>query len=174
MKGREQTQTWADWTWRQQRHASHDKSIQAFPPFFVLQATKAGCGGLGTRLVWLLILGDKTYYVLFAPHSFSWVPREGYWSLLHRPTSLLPIFFVVVAVYQNPMTTLPICKLQLTMSANVCYYKTLQNTSSLNFFHSLLFPTFPENFVVFTIAVAVHQYITSPLHRQPWYSKLTP
>ena len=38
-------------TWCQQRHASHDKSIQAFPPLFVLQMTKAGRGGLGTRLM---------------------------------------------------------------------------------------------------------------------------
>ena len=37
-------------TWRQQRHASRDKSVQAFPPLFVLQATKAGRGGLGMRL----------------------------------------------------------------------------------------------------------------------------
>ena len=28
-----------------------DKSFQAFPPLFVLQATKAGQGGLGTRLL---------------------------------------------------------------------------------------------------------------------------
>jgi len=38
---REQTQMWADWTWRQQRHASRDKSVQAFSSLFVLQATKA-------------------------------------------------------------------------------------------------------------------------------------
>ena len=37
-------------TWRQQWHASCDKSIQAFSPLFVLQATKAGCGDLRTRL----------------------------------------------------------------------------------------------------------------------------
>ena len=35
---------------RKQRHASCDKSIQAFPPLFLLQATKAGHRGLGTRL----------------------------------------------------------------------------------------------------------------------------
>ena len=50
VKGREQTQTWADWTWRQLQHASCDKSVQAFPLLFVLQSTKARCGGLGTRL----------------------------------------------------------------------------------------------------------------------------
>jgi len=50
VKGREQTQMWADWTWHQQRHTSRDKSVQAFSPLFVLQATKAGRGGLGTRL----------------------------------------------------------------------------------------------------------------------------
>jgi len=34
---------------------SRDKSVQAFSPLFVLQATKAGCGGLGTRLgMWLV------------------------------------------------------------------------------------------------------------------------
>jgi len=33
VKGREQTQTWADWTWRQPRHTSRDKSVQAFPAF---------------------------------------------------------------------------------------------------------------------------------------------
>ena len=37
--------------WRQQWHASCDKSFQAFPLIFVLQATKAGCGGLEMRLV---------------------------------------------------------------------------------------------------------------------------
>ena len=37
-------------TWRQQRHKSRDKSFQAFPPLFILQATKAGHGGLGARL----------------------------------------------------------------------------------------------------------------------------
>ena len=45
--------------WRQPRHASRDKSIQAFPPLFVLQATKAGRGGLGTRLThtyWVFLL----------------------------------------------------------------------------------------------------------------------
>ena len=30
------------WTWVCQRHTSHDKSFQAFPWFFVLQATKVG------------------------------------------------------------------------------------------------------------------------------------
>jgi len=39
-------------TWCQQWHTSRDKSFQAFPPLFVLQTTKAGCGGLGTRLLW--------------------------------------------------------------------------------------------------------------------------
>ena len=29
---------------------SRDKSFQAFPPLFILQVTKAGCGGLGMRL----------------------------------------------------------------------------------------------------------------------------
>jgi len=38
-------------TWHQQRHTSRDKSFQAFPPLFVLQATKAGRGGQGTRLI---------------------------------------------------------------------------------------------------------------------------
>ena len=37
-------------TWCQRWHASRDKSFQAFPLLFVLQATKAGCGGLRTRL----------------------------------------------------------------------------------------------------------------------------
>jgi len=37
-------------TWHQQWHAPRDKSFQAFPPLFVLQATKTGRGGLGTRL----------------------------------------------------------------------------------------------------------------------------
>jgi len=32
------------------RHVSRDEIYQAFPPLFVLQATKAGRGGLGTRL----------------------------------------------------------------------------------------------------------------------------
>jgi len=50
VKGREQIQMWADWTWRQQRHTSHDKSFQAFSSLFVLQATKAGCRSVGTRL----------------------------------------------------------------------------------------------------------------------------
>ena len=41
--------------WRQQRHTSRDKSIQAFSPLFVLQATKPGHGDLGTRLgAWFL------------------------------------------------------------------------------------------------------------------------
>ena len=38
-------------TVRQQWHTSCDKSVQAFSPLFVLQATKAGRGGLGMRLV---------------------------------------------------------------------------------------------------------------------------
>ena len=50
VKGREQTQKWADWTWHQPWHPSRDKSVQAFPLLFILQATKAGHGGLGTRL----------------------------------------------------------------------------------------------------------------------------
>ena len=33
------------------RHVSHDEIYQAFPPLFVLQATKAGRGGLGMRLL---------------------------------------------------------------------------------------------------------------------------
>jgi len=33
------------------RHVSHDKIYQAFSPLFVLQGTKAGRGGLGTRLM---------------------------------------------------------------------------------------------------------------------------
>ena len=36
---------------RLQRHASRDKSFQAFPPLFVLQVTKVGRGGLGMRLL---------------------------------------------------------------------------------------------------------------------------
>jgi len=36
-------------TWRQQQHASHDKSVQAFSLFFILQATKAGCRGPPTK-----------------------------------------------------------------------------------------------------------------------------
>ena len=50
VKGREQTQMWADWMWHQLRHTSRDNSIQAFPLLLVLQATKSGCGGLGTML----------------------------------------------------------------------------------------------------------------------------
>ena len=43
-----------------QWYASCDKSLQAFPlPLFVLQATKAGHGGLGTRLHTVYIC---TYY----------------------------------------------------------------------------------------------------------------
>ena len=30
--------------------ASHDKSVHALPPLFIVQATKVGRGGLGTRL----------------------------------------------------------------------------------------------------------------------------
>ena len=41
-KKREQTQTCADWTWRQQRHASRDKSIQAFPRFSSQKQQKLG------------------------------------------------------------------------------------------------------------------------------------
>ena len=48
LKGREYM--WADWTWCQQWHTSSGNSFQAFPPLFVLQATIAGCGGLGTKL----------------------------------------------------------------------------------------------------------------------------
>jgi len=33
------------------RHVSRDEIYQAFPPLFVLQATEAGRGGLGTRLL---------------------------------------------------------------------------------------------------------------------------
>jgi len=36
-------------TWHQQRHASCDKSVQAFSPLFVLQATKAGHGRPGNK-----------------------------------------------------------------------------------------------------------------------------
>jgi len=61
--GREQTQMWADWTWHQQRHASHDKSVQAIPPLFILQATKVGCGGLGTRLYIYIYI-----YIFVFPH----------------------------------------------------------------------------------------------------------
>jgi len=32
------------------QHASRDKSVQAFSPLFILQATKAGFGGKGMRL----------------------------------------------------------------------------------------------------------------------------
>jgi len=51
VKGREPTQMWADRMWCQHRHTSRDKSFQAFPPLFVLQATKAGHGGLGMTLM---------------------------------------------------------------------------------------------------------------------------
>jgi len=42
VKGREQTQTWADWTWRQPRLASREKSIQAFPHFSYCKRQKLG------------------------------------------------------------------------------------------------------------------------------------
>ena len=41
-EGREQTQTWADWTWRQARYASCDKSVQAFPRFSYCKRQKLG------------------------------------------------------------------------------------------------------------------------------------
>ena len=69
---REQTQMWADWTWCQQQHASRDKSIQAFPPLFVLQATKAGRGGLGTRLRRVV-----------TPASSVLMAMTGRWTDLH-------------------------------------------------------------------------------------------
>ena len=37
-------------TWRQQQHASHNKSFQAFPRFSYYKQQKYGRGGLGTRL----------------------------------------------------------------------------------------------------------------------------
>jgi len=36
--------------WLHQQQASCDKSLQAFPLLFVLQVTKAGSEGLGTKL----------------------------------------------------------------------------------------------------------------------------
>jgi len=65
VKGREQTKMWTDWTWCQQQHASRDKSVQAFPPLFILQATKAGRGGLGTRLI-------------YDPFSSNWLSRTTF------------------------------------------------------------------------------------------------
>jgi len=41
----------------------------------------------------LLISGEKMYCVLFATHPCPQVPTEGFWSLLHRPMSLLPVFW---------------------------------------------------------------------------------
>ena len=43
---------------------SCDKSFQAFPPLFVLQATKAGRGGLGTRL-WISCKQDTRYIEIY-------------------------------------------------------------------------------------------------------------
>ena len=48
-------------TWRQQWHASHDKSVQAFSLFFVLQAPKAGHRGLGIRLPTNILKGCDNY-----------------------------------------------------------------------------------------------------------------
>jgi len=42
LKGREQTQMWTDWMWRQQRHASRDKSFQAFPLLSYCKQQKLG------------------------------------------------------------------------------------------------------------------------------------
>jgi len=39
---------------------------------------------------WLLVLGEKMYYV---PFALLWVPIEGFWSLLCHPTSQLLIFW---------------------------------------------------------------------------------
>ena len=58
-------------TWHQQRHASCDKSFQAFPPRFVLQVTKAGHGGLGTRLGSSL-LNTTVWGVTTGGHSCPW------------------------------------------------------------------------------------------------------
>jgi len=42
--------------------------------------------------LWLLISGEM-YCVLFAAHPCPQVSIEGFWSLLHCPTNLLPIFW---------------------------------------------------------------------------------
>jgi len=49
-------------TWVHQWHASRDKSFQAFPPLFFLQAIKAGRGGLGTRLLIVCLSVHSTDY----------------------------------------------------------------------------------------------------------------
>ena len=49
------------WLLRQQRHASHDKYVLAISPLIVLQATKAGHRGLGTRLPTNNLEGCGTY-----------------------------------------------------------------------------------------------------------------
>ena len=48
-------------TWRQQWHALHDKSVQAFSPLFVLQATKSGHRGMGMSLPTNNLNGCDTY-----------------------------------------------------------------------------------------------------------------
>jgi len=50
-----------------QRHASRDKSFQAFPLLFVLQATKAGHGGLGMRLPAHAYSYSNSYNLQFSP-----------------------------------------------------------------------------------------------------------
>ena len=41
-EGERATQMWADWMWCQQRHASHEKSVQAFPRFLYCKRQKLG------------------------------------------------------------------------------------------------------------------------------------
>jgi len=87
VKGREYTQVWADWTWCQQRHASHGKSFLL--PFFVLQATKTGRGGLGARLgitrsrysyVWVSAVWPSfgVYWYVQTPNTTSAI--EPHWT----------------------------------------------------------------------------------------------
>ena len=92
-------------TWHQQRHASPDKSFQAFPPLFMLQATKAGHGGLGTRLIESAVWGHhicKRYdpYCLWGPSTYT--QRQKRWPFCCVSLGVgLPRLFVRRLVIQG-------------------------------------------------------------------------
>ena len=53
------------------QQASRDISVQVFPPLFVLQATKAGCGGLGTKVAQTTIIKEMHFVLNFTQQVIS-------------------------------------------------------------------------------------------------------
>ena len=95
------------------QHASHDKSFQAFPLFFMLQVTKAGCGGLGTRL------GDSAVRLLHMP--------------LSMPTSLaIPLVLPSPLLHQHMTHSHIIISISMEVFAAFFFISSWPSTSKEN------------------------------------------